>query len=337
MERNPLLDNAKFILIFLVVLGHMIESLISTDPIIKTIYLSIYSFHMPAFIFISGMLSKSDINQKVILKMIKSILVPFIVFTIFYELFSYITTGHISSYSKNLQPYWILWFLYSLFIWKLFLPIILSFKFPITISLVIALAAGYFESIGYFLGLSRTLYFFPFFIFGYKFTLKTLIEIKSKYKSKLYLFIFSVIIILNITFFVFYSEIQHQWLYGSYSYHQLGSEGITAGLTRLLLFFISISTVFSILMLIPDKKNKILSKGKNSLQVYVWHGFFIKVLTGTAIISAIGNYSILISIPILFSISVLLTFILSCDFFAEKTDQLIINPVQLLILKKANK
>ena len=331
MERYPLIDNARFILIFFVVFGHMIEPIISTDSVIKTIYLSIYSFHIPAFIVLSGMLSKCDIKQEEILKIVKSILLPFIIFTLFYELFNYRTTGAISSYSKNIQPYWLLWFLYSLFIWKLLLPFVLRFRFPLIISLFIAIGAGYFKSIGYFLGLSRTLYFFPFFIIGYKFTSKALMEMKSKYNSPLYLLIFSGVIVFNITLFSIFSDMQHQWLYGSYSYSRLGAEGVTAGGTRLLLFFVSLSTVFSILMLIPNRRSKILSKGKNSLQVYVWHGFFIK-FTGAAIISAVGNYPVSISMPVLFCTSALLTLILSHDFIAEKTQRLIISPAQSLIL-----
>jgi len=313
----------------------MIEPIISTDSIIKIMYLSIYSFHMPAFIVISGMLSKNDMNQKAILKAVKYILVPFIIFTFFYELFNYMVKGDISSYSKNLQPYWILWFLYSLFIWKLLLPIFLRFKFPITFSIFIAIGAGYFESIGYFLGLSRTLYFFPFFIIGYKFTSSTLTEMREKYNSKIYLLLFSVIIVFNLIFFTLFNDMQHQWLYGSFSYSRLGNEDITAGKTRFLLFFISLITVFSILMLIPNKKNKILNKGKNSLQVYVWHGFFIKVFTGAGVISAVGNYPAIISMLILFCMSVFLTLILSHDLVSEKTQLFIIGPVQSLIFKKS--
>lgn len=333
MERIPLLDNAKFILIFFVVFGHMIEPIISTDSAIKIIYLSIYSFHMPGFVVISGMLSKSKMNQKAILKAVKSILVPFVVFTVSYELLHYVVKGDFSPYTKNLQPYWILWFLYSLFIWRLLLPIFSKIKFPITISILIAIGAGYFESIGLFLGLSRTLYFFPFFIIGHKFTSSTLVRVRERFNSKLYLSIFLAIIVFNLIFFTLFNDMDPHWLYGTTPYSLLGNEDITAGVKRFLLFSLSLATVFSILMLTPNKKCKILSKGKNSLQVYVWHGFFIKVFIVTGIILSIGSYSSLISIPILFCISALLTLILSQDFIAEKTQIFIIGPIQSLMFK----
>ena len=52
-QRLYRFDNIKFILIFLVVFGHMLEF---TPGYTNThdIYRIIYSFHMPVFIFVSG-------------------------------------------------------------------------------------------------------------------------------------------------------------------------------------------------------------------------------------------------------------------------------------------
>ncbi|MGR5132550.1 acyltransferase family protein [Vibrio alfacsensis] len=101
MGRTSFFDNAKFILVFLVVFGHLIEPLIEHSPIIKVAYLSIYSFHMPVFVIISGMLSRSDASSEAVAKVIRNILVPFIAFT--YEAFNYFTTGSIIFFSMNLR------------------------------------------------------------------------------------------------------------------------------------------------------------------------------------------------------------------------------------------
>lgn len=47
------LDNAKALLIFLVVFGHFC-GLYVESKIFDYFYLFIYAFHMPAFLFISG-------------------------------------------------------------------------------------------------------------------------------------------------------------------------------------------------------------------------------------------------------------------------------------------
>lgn len=59
-ERIWLFDNAKAVLMFLVVLGHMFSSCIGESRAIRMSTLWIYTFHMPAFVFISGLLHKRN-------------------------------------------------------------------------------------------------------------------------------------------------------------------------------------------------------------------------------------------------------------------------------------
>lgn len=53
-KRDYLIDNLKVILMFAVVFGHTIEYYINQDDTLKSMYMYIYIFHMPLFIFISG-------------------------------------------------------------------------------------------------------------------------------------------------------------------------------------------------------------------------------------------------------------------------------------------
>lgn len=57
-------DNLKFFMILCVVTGHFLGEMISGDYMGQTIYLFIYTFHMPVFIFLAGMFSKKSIKQK---------------------------------------------------------------------------------------------------------------------------------------------------------------------------------------------------------------------------------------------------------------------------------
>ena len=54
----------KFVLIFLVVLGHISEKYTDDYGGFKIIFLIIYVFHMPAFLFVSGLLSKRTIDRR---------------------------------------------------------------------------------------------------------------------------------------------------------------------------------------------------------------------------------------------------------------------------------
>ena len=57
-------DNIKALLIFLVVLGHMTTDYVSDSHLVRWTTLWIYSFHMPAFIFLSGLVHKQYITEE---------------------------------------------------------------------------------------------------------------------------------------------------------------------------------------------------------------------------------------------------------------------------------
>ena len=72
--RDYYFDNLKFILIFLVVLGHYCGSYLESWLMLG-IYNFIYSFHMPLFIFISGYFSRNIAYQRI--KDINNLLIPY--------------------------------------------------------------------------------------------------------------------------------------------------------------------------------------------------------------------------------------------------------------------
>ena len=74
--RNNRMDNIKFFLIFCVVFGHMLE-LVDTGVWYKIIY----SFHMPAFIFVSGYFAQ--FNRKKIIGVLYTLIFYFNVCTCF--------------------------------------------------------------------------------------------------------------------------------------------------------------------------------------------------------------------------------------------------------------
>ena len=71
-----LIDNFKVLLIFLVVFNHIIAfNLVKVDTVVRYVWYAITIFHMPAFIFVSGYLSKKPQN---VLKNFKNLLIPYI-------------------------------------------------------------------------------------------------------------------------------------------------------------------------------------------------------------------------------------------------------------------
>lgn len=318
MSRNPIFDNAKFLMVLLVVFGHLIEPFIKTHGLVKVVWMFIYTFHMPTFVFLAGLVTKESCNQFDFRKDIESILVPFFIFTILFEIYNYLTTGAISGYTRGLMPFWVLWFLPSLLIWRITTSYFMHFRFPIIIAFVITLSAGYFKEIGYFLGLSRTIYFFPFFLMGfYSKDLWILFEKRRIHKNWLFFSLLSIIAIL-----VFIMKDQaYQWLFGSYSYQKLSIHGIDAALTRAMIYIISTLCIIAILGLIPSKKSFISEQGRNSLYVYLWHGFIVKILINLGVINFLLEFRSPVILSAMFITALITSYFLSTikvRFFTEK-------------------
>ena len=161
--RDHQFDNIRLILIFFVIFGHLIEYF-SAGGIL---YRWIYSFHMPVFIFVSGYFAKFDPK-----KIVCNILVPYVLLQILYTAFDRLLYGNAPFRLQFTTPYWLLWYLLSLFCYYLLLPLIDTDRaavqlFVFLACVALALLSGFGQGFGYFLSLSRTFVFLPFFVGGF--------------------------------------------------------------------------------------------------------------------------------------------------------------------------
>lgn len=120
MERNAFFDNAKVILIFLVVFGHMIQPFVGDSKSTEAIYIWIYTFHMPAFILLAGFFAKGSGNKKYIWNLMKKLIIPYLIFQTLYTIY-YFLIGKADWQTGVFYPQWSLWFLFSLFSWHILL------------------------------------------------------------------------------------------------------------------------------------------------------------------------------------------------------------------------
>ncbi len=272
MKREAYFDNARLILIFLVVFGHIIQPFKYDATWINTLYTWIYTFHMPAFIFTAGFFAKGLGNKKYIMNLINKILVPYFIFQLLYTGF-YFFIGKEGWQSGLFSPQWSLWFLFSLFSWHLLLYWFK--KLPpaagVILSLAIGVFIGYIGDIGHTFSLSRTFVFFPFFLVGYWLTKEHVMFLKHRIVK-------SAALLIMVTLFVFIyvaPEINTGWLLASKSYGDMGMPE-SGGLTRLLVYMTSSVMAASVLAWIPERQFKLTKLGERTLYVYLLHGFFIQ-------------------------------------------------------------
>lgn len=111
--RDAYFDNLKFILILLVVVGHLIEPF-NGEAAMGAIYQFIYSFHMPLFIFAAGYFAKCIQSPKQYVGLLSGLVVPYFIFETLYTLFDYYMQGLDRLDFTYFYPNWILWFLFSM-------------------------------------------------------------------------------------------------------------------------------------------------------------------------------------------------------------------------------
>jgi fucose 4-O-acetylase-like acetyltransferase len=276
-KRSKFFDNAKFILIFLVVFGHVISPLKEHNEILFTLYTVIFLFHMPAFIFISGYFSKRFNKKGNLLKVSKKLLIPYLIFQFIYSIYYFLIGQEKSLVFDFLHPHWAMWFLISLYSWNMLLFIFSKLKwYGFVISLVVGAGIGYIDHIGSFLSLSRTFVFFPYFLLGY---LLNGSQLKRIIRSRYSLPVGIAVIVAATIFFAFdfpYHAVP--WLFGDSSYASMGGEHVTDGFFRLLQYGLTLIVVFAFLTLIPSRQFRLTQIGERTIYVYLLHGFVIKLI-----------------------------------------------------------
>ncbi|MGP3975584.1 acyltransferase family protein [Streptomyces sp. 8N114] len=164
--RDPFLDNAKFLLIVLVVIGHTWPmGLVEGSRTVKAGYLWISSFHMPAFILLSGYFSRGFAGRpEQLRKLVAGVLVPYLVFEVLYTAVEAVAWGKPFRLTLT-EPTFVCWFLAALFVWRLTVPLWRVIPWPVPVAALVSLAAGT-SSLGQDLALPRVLMFLPWFVLG---------------------------------------------------------------------------------------------------------------------------------------------------------------------------
>lgn len=93
-KRVNWIDWAKALCIYLVIIGHC-----HIDKTYDLCIQFIYSFHMPLFFILSGILSKNTLSKTAITKDAKNLLIPYITFGCIIILFHALTSHHLLSVS----------------------------------------------------------------------------------------------------------------------------------------------------------------------------------------------------------------------------------------------
>lgn len=270
-------DSLKGWLILLVIMGHCIASTIGNDAANTNYWWClIYSFHMPAFIAISGYLSYRGTNhlnvRGGVSRRFQQLMVPFLVWSVI----KYAVNGKLPyCYHSILQPTNTFWFLWALFFIVVLFSIFdwLSNKIKIRQEVIMSLAciccAGtmvVFKDIRI-LGIQYILYYFIFYCLGYYINKYQLLTNKTW-----------LILLLLFVWFVMGSFWRPHELP-----KYISLTGELATMCRFIYKFavalVAISAIFSLAPLTLNRKNRlneiICQLGSISLGIYTFHLTFV--------------------------------------------------------------
>lgn len=320
--RSMFWDNYKGLLITLVVLGHFLFAyyLHIDKSYATTITTFIYLFHMPAFIFTTGYLSKSEnvFKKKAYIKL----LIIYLIFNTSLMIFDKLL------YDNNfsiLKPYYSYWYLLSTICWRLLIKPLSKIKGLLPISIIISLIIGFYPEINNTLSIVRTISFFPFFILGYKYDFKNL-KNKLLNKSKVRLLTLSLITSVFFTFLLIVSNKSNFSSSYLLYYHYKNFLDI---FIRIFLIAVAFISIFLLYFTIPNKKLPFITKwGKNCLLIYLIHR------PVTLIFQKIFTYQTYNKIYILYSL--IATFITMLIFGSDKINKYFNKFISFLTFKITN-
>ena len=272
MQRLHYFDNLRAGLIFLVVIGHVFE--LVTSSLVDIAYIFIYIFHMPLFIFVSGYFAKY--NPK---KLLFSLIPLYFFFQFLYIVFARYALGQTWLIFQFTTPHWIMWYLFALIAWICLVPMLELFEkkkalFVILLTFVIGILAGFEITLGYYMSLARIFYFLPFFVLGYYCArLRDFPGIVSKWYVRI---IFGTLAAF-VAFLVYryFSMIDVRWLWAAFSYESLAGYSY---IVRLAKYACAIVVSVFMLSMVPKGKWFFSYIGKNTLPVFLIHGFVVMLM-----------------------------------------------------------
>lgn len=291
-KRNFYYDNAKTILIFLVVVVHafspdrgeiskgVYENFLTRNHFCIALVTVLHLFIIPSFLIISGYFSSTNITDRSVKNVIEKTLWPLLVFDLVFKL---TVPSNINPTNLFTEHFYILWFLGILLIYKFLAPYLekLNLLFALVLVLILSFTA-HFEYQYLQWGGTNLIKYMPYFLTGMILKVRKIdlsqIKVLKRWK------ILSISLFLSSFFIIYFMKVDFNEVLASGD-----AEHLSLGIRLIIKKYdtlpsISIDAIYritsvilclSFLLLVPKKKTFYSKFGPYTLYVYLLHIFII--------------------------------------------------------------
>lgn len=267
MERSTRWDNAKAILIFLVVWGHYLGTGIVYKSyegsfwfLASGLYSFIYLFHMPMFAFISGYFSKNV--DKARLQACGQLLLPYLFINALYQILSKGRGNPLFS------PYGALWYLFALFLWRMLAKDVVKLRTSWLWATLFAVLCALLAPGNDYPAFCKAITFFPFFLLGLTTTPETIAKLE---RIPRWLCALVLLAALSLSMLLCYKGVFYEYVGFFTRLYDLENFRGKLFALDLLHFPAALVLMVCLFRLIPDRRLPITSIGRHTMPVFLLH------------------------------------------------------------------
>ena len=272
--RDPFFDNAKFLAVALVVIGHAWEPLRGAYVGGRTLAAAqsfIYAFHLPVFVVMCGYFSRGfSRSRDRTRKLVAALVVPYVIFSAGYVVYTALLAGRHMTWDP-LEPYYLTWFLPALLAWRLSVPLWQQLRVPVAVALAVAgwLLAGMI-TLPRMLDAVQILSFLPFFVIGLLIGPRHVALLR---RTPVRLAGLAVLVIGGVAAYVLEAVVDPEWVHWRRSFAELGV-GASSGIGfRVLALVAALVLTTAFLAVVPARRTWFSELGAASMYAYLLHGF----------------------------------------------------------------
>lgn len=274
--RDPWLDNVRLVAAILILTNHAVGQVIDRSSTMPILYLATWPLRVPLFVIVAGYFSSAaPLSGRRAVQLMRNIL------------FVYLSVDFVAMVHRGLSkdiwrwepsfPAFGMWFLLSLFCWRLALPLLAQLRFLFPITILAALGVGIFEGFGPEFSASRTVVYLPLFLLGWRLRQAGMRELMDRRGVRTAAV--AVVVVIGVAAFVLADDISRRWLGMNRPYRGDLAQQLTETGIRGIALTIGALGALALISLIPRGRIPVISYlGSGSMYIYILHTMIIQQL-----------------------------------------------------------